>query len=124
MAVLQDRKYLKTHEWFKLEGDLIVIGITDHAAEELTDITYAQMPAVGSAISAGNSFGEVESVKATSELYSGIDGEVVEINGELENNPGLINTDPFGSGWLIKIKPSNIAQFDLLLSSDEYADEV
>ena len=79
MPVPQDRKYLKTHEWFKPEGDLVVVGITDHAAQELTDITFVQMPKVGTKISAGQSFGEVESVRATSEIYSGIDGEVVEI---------------------------------------------
>jgi glycine cleavage system H protein len=124
MAVPQDRKYLKTHEWFKVEGGLVVIGITDHAAEELTDITYVQMPAAGSKISAGNSFGEVESVKATSEIYSGIDGEVVEVNGELENNPGLINSDPFEAGWLIKVKPADASQLEKLMSPEEYEKEV
>ncbi|NLE28767.1 MAG: glycine cleavage system protein GcvH [Phycisphaerae bacterium] len=120
MPVPQDRKYLKTHEWFKPEGDLVVVGITDHAAQELTDITFVQMPKVGTKISAGQSFGEVESVKATSEIYSGIDGEVVEINEELSSNPGLINSDAFNAGWIIKVRPSDTSQLEKLLSPGDY----
>lgn len=120
MPVPQDRKYLKTHEWFKPEGDLVVVGITDHAAAELTDITFVQMPKVGSKVSAGQSFGEVESVKATSEIYSGIDGEVVAINEELTSNPGLINSDAFDAGWIIKVRPSDKSQLDKLVSPKDY----
>jgi glycine cleavage system H protein len=120
MPVPQDRKYLKTHEWFKPEGDLVVVGITDHAAAELTDITFVQMPKVGSKVSAGQSFGEVESVKATSEIYSGIDGEVVVINEELTGNPGLINSDAFNAGWIIKVRPSDKSQLDKLVSPKDY----
>jgi glycine cleavage system H protein len=120
MPVPQDRKYLKTHEWFKPEGDLVVVGITDHAAQELTDITFVQMPKIGSKVAAGESFGEVESVKATSEIYSGIDGEVVAINEELSNNPGLINSDAFNAGWIIKVRPSNKAQLEKLVSASDY----
>ncbi len=120
MAVPQDRRYLKTHEWFKQEGDLVVIGITEHAAQELTDITFVQMPEVGTQIKAGDPFGEVESVKATSEVYSGIDGEVVAVNEELGGNPGLINSDAFGEGWLIKVKPADPSQLRNLITAAEY----
>jgi len=121
MAVPSDRKYLKTHEWHKIEGNLVVIGITDHAAEELTDITFVKLPKVGTKLTAGASFGEAESVKATSELYCGIDGEVTAINETLENDPGLINRDPFGQGWMIKVKAANISQVDQLLSAADYS---
>ncbi len=120
MPVPNDRKYLKTHEWHKLEGGLVVIGITDHAAEELTDITFVQLPDVGRKVKAGEGFGEAESVKATSDLYSGVDGEVVEVNEELKTDPGLVNRDPFGAAWMIKVRPSNPTQLDGLMSAEEY----
>jgi glycine cleavage system H protein len=120
MPVPNDRKYLKTHEWHKVEGNLVVIGITDHAAEELTDITFIKLPNIGMPVKAGASFGEAESVKATSELYCGIDGEVTAVNETLVNDPGLINRDPFGEGWIVKIKPQNISQMDTLMSAQEY----
>ena len=120
MAVPADRKYTKTHEWHKVEGDIVILGITDHAAEELTDITYVQLPEVGRKVSAGESIGELESVKATSEFYTGISGEIVEVNEKLNDEPGLINSDPFGEGWLVKIKPSEISELDKLLSAEEY----
>ncbi len=120
MSVPGDRKYLKTHEWLKVEGDLVVVGITDHAAEELTDITFVQLPAVGKKIKVGESFGEAESVKATSDLYLGIDGEVVAVNEDLTGDPGLINRDPFGAGWMIKVRPTDLKQMEGLLSAEEY----
>jgi len=120
MTVPTDRKYLKTHEWHKVEGELVVIGITDHAAEELTDITFVQLPQVGRKVKAGESFGEAESVKATSDLYTGIDGEVVAVNDDLATDPGLINRDPFGGGWMIKVKPANPSQVQGLMSAEEY----
>jgi glycine cleavage system H protein len=120
MAVPSDRRYLKSHEWHKPEGDLVVVGITDHAAEELTDITFVNLPAIGRKVKAGDSFGEVESVKATSDLFCGVNGEIVAVNEDLRNDPGLINRDPFGAGWIIKIKPVEMTQLDELLSSDAY----
>ncbi len=120
MAVPADRKYAKTHEWHKVEGDIVILGITDHAAEELTDITYVQLPEVGRKVSAGESIGELESVKATSEFYTGISGEIVEVNEKLNDEPGLINSDPFGESWLVKIKPSEMSELDKLLSAEEY----
>lgn len=120
MSVPTDRRYLKTHEWHKPEGDLVVIGITDHAVAELTDITFVALPDVGRKLKAGGTFGEVESVKATSDLYAGIDGEVAAVNEALRDDPGLLNRDPFGAGWIIKVKPDNVAQLDELLSPEAY----
>jgi glycine cleavage system H protein len=105
MSVPTDRKYLKSHEWHKPDGDVTVVGITQFAADELTDVTYVNLPKVGQKLAAGERFGEIESVKATSDLYVGVGGEVVAINDQLNDNPGLVNTDPFAGGWMIKIKP-------------------
>ena len=101
-----DRRYLETHEWHKPDGDLVVIGITQFAADELTDVTYVKLPKVGDKIEAGRPFGEIESVKATSDLYAGVSGEVVEVNPALTTNPGLVNSDPYAGAWMIRVKPS------------------
>src|SRR5271169_4104184 len=98
MPVPQDRKYLESHEWHQLEGDIVTIGITQIAADELTDITFVKFPAVGAKLTAGAPFGEIESVKTTSDLYSGVSGTVTAINGQINTNPGLVNSDPFGKG--------------------------
>lgn len=120
MSIPTDRRYLQTHEWHKPEGDLVVLGITQFAADELTDITYVQLPKVGTQLSANSRFGEIESVKATSDLYSGIAGVVVEINTALNDNPGIVNTDPFNDGWMIKVRPSNPADLDKLYDAETY----
>ena len=120
MSVPNDRRYLKSHEWHKLDGDVVVIGITQFAADELTDITYVSLPPVGKDLAAGKPFGEIESVKATSDLYAGISGKVVAINDQLANHPELVNNDPFNSGWMIKIKPSDAAQINALLDAAKY----
>ncbi|HEY1923513.1 MAG TPA: glycine cleavage system protein GcvH [Tepidisphaeraceae bacterium] len=120
MSVPQDRRYLQSHEWHQLTGDVVTIGITQTAADELTDITYVKLPAVGATIAANSPFGEVESVKATSDLYSGVTGTVSAVNAELTANPGLVNTDPFGKGWMIKVKVTDTAQMAKLLSADDY----
>lgn len=120
MAAPADRKYASTHEWHKTEGDVVVIGITQHAVDELTDITFVELPAAGKKVSAGASFGEIESVKATSELYSGIAGEIVASNAALKDDPSLVNQDPYGKGWLVKVKPANPAELDALMSADQY----
>ncbi len=120
MTVPAELKYSKTHEWHKLEGDVVTLGITEHAAEELTDITYVQLPEVGKQVKAGESIGELESVKATSEFYTGVSGEIIEINEKLQDEPGLINKDAFGEGWLVKIKINDKSEFDKLLSAEEY----
>lgn len=120
MPVPQDRRYLQSHEWHQLAGDTVTIGITQIAADELTDITYVKLPAVGAKISADSAFGEVESVKATSDLYSGVGGTVTAVNTELNANPGLVNADPFGKGWMIRVKVTDPGQVAKLLSADEY----
>jgi glycine cleavage system H protein len=121
MSAPTNRKYLATHEWHKLDGDTITLGITNIAADELTDVTYVALPKVGETITAGGRFGEIESVKATSDLYSGVSGTVLAVNEELTKNPGLVNTDPFEAGWMVKIKADNAAaEMDKLLSSEEY----
>ncbi|MBL8879888.1 MAG: glycine cleavage system protein GcvH [Phycisphaerales bacterium] len=120
MEVPADRRYTKTHEWFKADGDIVTIGITRFAADELTDITYVQLPAKGAAISAGKPFGEIESVKATSDLYSAIDGTVVEVNTRLDKEPELVNNDSFGNGWMIKARCSNPAQLNNLMDASAY----
>ncbi|HZN70039.1 MAG TPA: glycine cleavage system protein GcvH [Tepidisphaeraceae bacterium] len=120
MSAPQNLRYLQTHEWHRLDGDTVTIGITQFAADELTDITYVALPKVGQKLAANGRFGEVESVKATSDLYSGVGGTVTEINGELANNPGLVNTDPYNKGWMIRLKADNPADAQKLLSADEY----
>lgn len=120
MASPDDRKYLESHEWHKPEGDLVAIGISKFAVEELTDITYVEYLKEDGPIKAGETFGEIESVKATSELYVGIDGEVVAVNQELIDNPALMNDDCYTAGWMIKIKPSDPAQLDNLLDAAAY----
>jgi glycine cleavage system H protein len=120
MSVPNDRTYLESHEWHKVDGDTVTIGITQHAADELTDVTYVALPKVGDTISANGRFGEVESVKTTSELYSGVAGTVTAINEDLANNPGLVNSDPFGAGWMVKLRASNPSQASKLLSAADY----
>ena len=120
MSPPDDRQYLASHEWHKTEGDLVVIGISQTAVDELTDITYLEVTTDSGSIRTGETFGEIESVKATSELYSGIAGEVVEVNQEVLDNPAIINEDCYGKGWIIKIKPSESCATDTLLSADDY----
>ncbi len=120
MTIPTDRKYLETHEWHLAAGDVVTIGITQIAADELTDITFVALPKVGAALSANKPFGEIESVKATSDLYSGISGTVTEINGELATNPALVNQDPHGKAWMIKVKMSKPAELNALLSPADY----
>lgn len=120
MSTPTDRRYLESHEWHKLEGDTVTIGITQHAADELTDITYVQLPKVGTKLPAKGRFGEIESVKTTSDLYSGVAGEVIAVNEALNNDPGLVNREPFAGGWMVKLKPDNAADMNNLLSADDY----
>jgi glycine cleavage system H protein len=120
MSAPQDLRYLQTHEWHRLEGDTVTIGITQNAADELTDVTYVSLPKVGTKVAANGRFGEIESVKATSDLYSGVGGTVTEVNAELANNPGLVNTDPYQKGWMLKVRLDNRGDYDKLLSPDDY----
>src|SRR4051794_28508409 len=95
-----DRRYLESHEWHQITGDSATIGITQQAADELTDITFVKLPVIGTNVTANQPFGEIESVKATSDLYSGLSGTVTDVNEQLANNPGLVNNDPYGQGWM------------------------
>lgn len=124
MGVPTDRKYLKSHEWHKVDGDLCTIGITQFAADELTDITFVDLPAVGKEITAGGSFGEVESVKATSDLNSGVSGVVAEVNAKLSDSPELLNNDPMNEGWIVKIRMTDPSQLDALLDAAAYEAQV
>ncbi len=120
MSAPTDRRYLQSHEWHKKEGDSVIVGITQIAADELTDITYVSLPKVGDQVTANGRFGEIESVKATSDLYSGVSGTVTAVNPALASDPGLVNRDPHEEGWMIKIKPSDSGELDKLLSAEDY----
>lgn len=120
MSTPTDRRYLETHEWHQPAGDTVTIGITQFAADELTDITFVQLPKVGAKLTANKAFGEIESVKATSDLYSGVSGEVVAVNDKLTGEPGLINRDPYAGGWMIKVKVTSPDEATKLLSTDDY----
>lgn len=120
MSAPKDLKYTKTHEWVRLDGDTAVLGITDAAQNELGDITYLELPDAGDPVSAGEAFGVVESVKAASDVYSPVDGEVIERNDEAVDAPELINQSPYEKAWLIKVKLTDPAQLDALLSNTDY----
>ncbi len=120
MSVPDDRKYLDTHEWFKADGDVVTVGITQFAADELTDITYVDLPDVGTVVEAGKELGEIESVKATAELTTALSGEIVEVNAKLADAPELVNDDPFGDGWMAKIRMSDHAPFEKLMDAAAY----
>ena len=113
-------KYASTHEWVRIEGDLVVTGISDHAQDALGDLVYVETPEVGQQITAGEQAGVVESVKTASDIHAPVSGTVVEINANLEDDPDFVNDDPYGKGWIYKIKPDNMADVEQLLSSAEY----
>ncbi|MDV7503034.1 glycine cleavage system protein GcvH [Acinetobacter baumannii] len=113
-------KYARTHEWVKIEGDLVITGITDHAQDELGDLVYVETPEVGSQVTAGEQAGVVESVKTASDIHAPVSGTVVEVNTDLEDDPDFVNEDPYGKGWIYKIKPDNIADVEKLLTNTEY----
>ncbi|WP_286729127.1 glycine cleavage system protein GcvH [Acinetobacter sp. UBA1297] len=113
-------KYASTHEWVKIVGDLVVTGISDHAQDALGDLVYVEMPEVGSQITAGAQAGVVESVKTASDIHAPVSGTVVEINCALEDDPDFINEDPYGKGWIYKIRPDNMQDVDTLLSNTAY----
>jgi len=120
----EELKYTKDHEWIKLDGDVAYVGITDFAQGELGDIVYVDVNTVGDEVAEGDVFGSVEAVKTVSDLYMPVAGEVLEINEELDSDPELVNSDPYGKGWMIKIKPSNPSDIDGLMDKDAYADLV
>lgn len=113
-------KYARTHEWVKIEGDLVITGITDHAQDELGDLVYVETPEVGSKVTAGEQAGVVESVKTASDIHAPVSGTVLEVNTDLEDDPDFVNEDPYGKGWIYKIKPDNMADVEKLLTNAEY----
>ncbi|MEP6389591.1 MAG: glycine cleavage system protein GcvH [Halioglobus sp.] len=115
-------KYASSHEWARLEEDgTVTIGISDHAQEALGDVVFVELPEVGDSLAAGDEAGVVESVKAASDLYAPVGGEVLEINGVLEDEPETVNSDPYNDGWFFRLQPSDTAELDKLLSADDYA---
>ena len=120
--VPEDLHYSKDHEWVRVEGDSVVIGITDHAQDSLGDVVYVELPKTGEQFSANESFGSVESVKAVSEVFTPVAGEVVKINETLADEPEKVNTDPYGDGWMIRVRMSNPGEVDSLLTAAEYED--
>ncbi len=118
MDIPQDLKYTKDHEWVRMDGDVATIGITDFAQRELGDIVYVEIETMGETIAAGEVFGTVEAVKTVSDLFMPVGGEIIEVNESLEGTPEAVNSDPYGDGWMIKIKVSD--EGDLLIPADEY----
>lgn len=124
MNIPKNLKYTKTHEWVRAEDDVAVVGITDHAQHELTDIVYVELPSVDSGVEAGKECAVVESVKAASDIYAPVSGEIVAVNEELTRAPELVNEDAYGKGWMFKIRVSDPAQIDQLLGPEEYAQHI
>jgi glycine cleavage system H protein len=120
MSVPDQLRYTPEHEWIAIEGDTATIGITDYATQALGDVVYVSLPAVGAAVTAGDPCGEVESTKSVSDLYSPVDGEVTEVNEELNDDPGLINAEPFGVGWMFRVKIAGSGEPAGLLSPADY----
>ena len=122
--VPSDLKYAKSHEWVRVSGDTATVGITDHAQHELTDIVFVELPSVGRKLKAGEACAVVESVKTASDIYSPVSGEIIETNKAVLGDPALINKDPHAGGWFFKIKLSNPAELNALLTPDEYQTQI
>ena len=120
MSIPTDRKYSETHEWYLVNGDVVTMGITQFAADELTDITYVELPEPGARIEAGEPCGELESVKATSDLICMVGGEVIERNEELADNPEKVNEDAFGAAWMLKVRPDDPSPLEKLMDAAAY----
>lgn len=118
--VLDGLYYTKEHEWAKVDGEIATVGITDYAQSELGDVVYIELPSDGKSVSVGDAFSTIEAVKAVSDVYSPVSGEIIEVHKELATAPDLINRDPYGDGWIIKVKMSNPDDLKNLLSADEY----
>jgi glycine cleavage system H protein len=120
MSIPENLMYTAEHEWVVIEGGVASVGITDFAQQALGDVVYVSVPAAGTEVTAGEPCGEVESTKSVSDIYSPVDGEVIESNPEIDDDPGLVNTDPYGAGWLLKIRLSDDAEPAGLLTAEEY----
>jgi len=119
-----DLKYTKSHEWVRVNGDTAIVGITDHAQHELTDVVFVELPEIGRKVEAGKTCAVVESVKTASDIYSPVSGEIVEQNQPVTDNPALVNTEPYAGGWFFKIKLSNPAELDALLMPEDYKKQI
>ena len=124
MSVPGELKYTKDHEWVKVEGETLVVGITEHAQDQLGDVVFVELPEVGSSFEAGDTFGTVESVKAVEEMYAPVSGEVVERNESVLASPEELQNDPHGQGWLLAVRPSDASQLDELMAAATYAAKV
>ena len=120
MAIPQDLNYTEEHEWIRVTGDIATVGITDYAQDQLGDVVYVDLPKPGTSLTQFSKLGEIESVKAVSDIYAPLTGEVVESNTDLNNNPEVVNTDPYEKGWLVKVKIANTQEIDGLLSAESY----
>ena len=120
-ALPNELKYASSHEWARVEGDVVVVGITDHAQDALGDVVYVELPEIGDTINAGDEAGVVESVKAASDIYAPVTGEVIAINEDLEDAPETINSDAYNDGWFFKLKIADAAELDDLLDAEGYA---
>jgi glycine cleavage system H protein len=120
MKLDPEARYAKSHEWARFDGEEVVCGISDHAQESLSDVVYVELPDEGDVLERGDIFGTVESVKAANDVYVPLGGEIVAVNRDLEETPELVNKDPYGDGWMIRIAPSNAAEFDDLMAPDDY----
>ncbi len=120
LNIPEDAKYTKDHEWARVEGDTVVIGINDYAQDQLGEVVFVELPETGDSFEKGDEFGTVESVKAVSEIYMPLSGEVVETNQALEDSPELVNSAPYGDGWIIKIKPADLSEMDQLMDKTAY----
>jgi glycine cleavage system H protein len=120
MKLDPEARYAETHEWARKDGDVIVCGITDHAQESLSDVVYVELPEVGDTFGKGDAFGVVESVKAASDVYMPMGGEIIAVNENLEDTPELVNQDPYGEGWMIHFRPSDPDEFGDLMDADAY----
>ena len=121
---MSDLKFTQTHEWLQADADEMIVGITEHAQQLLGDMVFVDLPEEGDEVKAGDELGVVESVKAASDFYAPISGVVVAVNQQVSENPALVNSDPYGAGWLVKIKASNLAELDNLLDADQYQNEI
>lgn len=121
---MNDLKFTKTHEWLKIGDNEVIVGITDHAQQLLGDMVFVEMPELGDEIQAGEELGVVESVKAASDFYAPVSGVVTAINEEVVENPAIVNTEPYASGWLVKLRPTNPKEINDLLNADQYENEI
>ena len=120
LSLPEDVKYSDDHEWAKADGDKVRIGITDYAQDQLGDIVFVEMPEVGAELGKGDVFGTLESVKAVAEMFIPVSGEVVSVNGSLEESPALVNEDPYGNGWIVELKPSDPSEMGVLMTREAY----